>query len=169
MTTALLVRVQTADVDVGAELARLEVLGGGGVASFTGVVRGGGGLQALELEHHPGMTEAMMTRIAEEAAARWPLLGVTAIHRHGRMLPGQRIVLVAAASPHRAAALEATNFLIDWLKTRAPFWKKEHFADGTSRWVEARAEDDDAAARWDGPPGPSGEIPAGHSGDRIER
>ncbi len=150
MSAELRILVQTGDFDVGAELARLEALGGGGVASFTGVVRGGNGLQALELEHHPGMTQAMMTRIAEEAARRWPLLGVTAIHRHGRLLPGQRIVLTAAASPHRAAALEATAFLIDWLKTRAPFWKKEHFADGTSRWVEARAEDDAAAARWEG-------------------
>lgn len=148
MSAHLTVRVDTADIDVGAELARLETLGGGGIASFTGIVRGGDGLTALELEHHPGITLAMMTRIAEEAAARWPLLGVTAVHRHGRLAPGARIVLVAAASPHRAAALEATAFLIDWLKTRAPFWKKEHFADGTSRWVEARATDDDAAARW---------------------
>jgi molybdopterin synthase catalytic subunit len=150
VSAELRILVQTGDFDVGAELARLEALGGGGVASFTGVVRGGNGLQALELEHHPGMTQAMMTRIAEEAARRWPLLGVTAIHRHGRLLPGQRIVLTAAASPHRAAALEATAFLIDWLKTRAPFWKKEHFADGRSRWVEARAEDDAAATRWEG-------------------
>jgi molybdopterin synthase catalytic subunit len=149
MSASILVRLQTADIDVGAELARLDALGGGGIASFTGVVRGGGGLQALELEHHPGMTEAMMNRITAQAAARWPLLGATAIHRHGRLAPGERIVLVAAASPHRAAALEATSFLIDWLKTRAPFWKKEHFADGTSRWVEARAEDDAAAARWE--------------------
>ncbi|KQX17557.1 MULTISPECIES: molybdenum cofactor biosynthesis protein MoaE [unclassified Sphingomonas] len=149
MSAAILVRVQAADIDVAAELARLEALGGGGIASFTGVVRGGGGLQALELEHHPGITGAMMHRIAAQAAARWPLLGVTAIHRHGLLPPGERIVLVAAASPHRAAALEATGFLIDWLKTRAPFWKKEHFADGTSRWVEARAEDDAAAARWE--------------------
>lgn len=148
MSADIRVSVDAADIDVGAELARLEALGGGGVASFTGVVRGGGGLTALELEHHPGITLAMMTRIAAEAAARWPLLGVTAIHRHGRLAPGDRIVLVAAASPHRAAALEATAFLIDWLKTRAPFWKKEHFADGSSRWVEARAADDEAAARW---------------------
>ena len=148
MSAAILVRVERADFDVGAELARLEALGGGGVASFVGIVRGGDGLAALELEHHPGMTLAMMTRIAEQAADRWPLLGVTAIHRHGRLLPGERIVLVGAASPHRAAALEATAFLIDWLKTRAPFWKKEYFANGTSRWVEARAADDDAAKRW---------------------
>ncbi|KRB82664.1 molybdopterin synthase catalytic subunit [Sphingomonas sp. Root710] len=148
MIADIRVTVDAADIDIGAELARLEALGGGGVASFTGVVRGGGGLTALELEHHPGITLAMMTRIAEEAAARWPLLGMTAIHRYGRLAPGDRIVLVAAASPHRAAALEATAFLIDWLKTRAPFWKKEHFADGSSRWVEARAADDEAAARW---------------------
>jgi molybdopterin synthase catalytic subunit len=150
MSADILVRVETDDFDVGAELARLEALGGGGVASFTGIVRGGGGLTALELEHHPGITRAMMTRIAEQAATRWPLLGVTAIHRHGRLVPGERIVLAAAASPHRAAALEATAFLIDWLKTRAPFWKKEYFADGTSRWVEARAADDEAARRWVG-------------------
>jgi molybdopterin synthase catalytic subunit len=148
MSTAFRILVQEADIDVGAELARLESLGGGAVASFTGVVRGGDGLTALELEHHPGLTEAMMTKIAAEAAGRWPLLGVTAIHRHGRLAPGERIVLAAAASPHRAAALEATHFLIDWLKTRAPFWKKEYFADGSSRWVEARAADDEAAARW---------------------
>lgn len=142
------VLVQRTDIDVGAELARLEALGGGGIASFTGIVRGEDELTALELEHHPGITVAMMTRIAEDAAARWPLLGVTAIHRHGRLLPGERIVLAAAASRHRAAALEATAFLIDWLKTNAPFWKKEYFANGTSRWVEARTADDAAAARW---------------------
>lgn len=148
MSADIRVHVDSADFDVGAELARLEALGGGGVASFTGVVRGGDGLIALELEHHPGITRAMMARIAGEAAARWPLLGITAIHRHGRLAPGERIVLAAAASPHRAAALEATAFLIDWLKTRAPFWKKEWFADGSSRWVEARTADDEAAARW---------------------
>ena len=149
MSADLRIAVLTADIDVASELARLETLGGGAVASFTGVVRGGGGLAALELEHHPGLTETMMRRIAEEAAARWPLLGVTAIHRHGRLGPGERIVLAAAASPHRAAALEATAFLIDWLKSKAPFWKKEWFEDGSSRWVEARIEDDAAAARWE--------------------
>lgn len=150
MSAELRVLVQTADIDVGAELTRLEAMGGGGIASFTGVVRGGDGVEALELEHHPAMTGAMMTRIAKQAADRWPLLGVTAIHRHGRLAVGERIVLVAAASPHRAAALEATAFLIDWLKTRAPFWKKEHLSGGTTRWVEARPDDDAAAARWDG-------------------
>jgi len=148
MSGSISVRVQPEDFDVGPELVRLEALGGGGVASFTGIVRGGNGLVALELEHHPGITASMMRRIATDAARRWPLLGVTAIHRHGRLAPGERIVLVAAASPHRAAALEATGFLIDWLKTRAPFWKKEYFADGMSRWVEPRAADDAAAERW---------------------
>ena len=148
MSAELRIGVQAADFDVGAELAWLEARGGGAVASFTGIVRGGGGLTALELEHHPGLTEKMMRDIAADAARRWPLLGVTAIHRHGRLLPGDHIVLAAAASAHRAAALEATSFLIDWLKTRAPFWKKEHFDDGASRWVQAHAEDDAAAARW---------------------
>ena len=146
--TPTLIRVMADDFDVGAELARLEGLGGGAVASFVGIVRGGDGLVALELEHHPGMTEASMQRVADEAARRWPLIGMTLIHRHGRLEPGERIVLVAAASPHRAAALEATGFLIDWLKTSAPFWKKEHFAAGGARWVEARIADDEAAARW---------------------
>jgi len=143
------VRVQAEDFDPGAELAALERLGGGGVASFTGIVRGGGGLRALVLEHHPAMTGKAMRAIAEDAAGRWPLLGITLIHRHGPLAPGARIVLVAAASPHRAAALEATAFLIDWLKTRAPFWKQEVYDDGRSAWVEARAEDDRAAERWD--------------------
>jgi molybdopterin synthase catalytic subunit len=143
-----LVRVQPEDFDVGAELARIEALGGGAVASFTGVVRGTGGLTALELEHHPGMTEQALADIAAQAAARWPLTGVTLIHRIGLLRPGERIVLTAAGSAHRAAALEACAFLIDWLKTAAPFWKKEHFEGGRSAWVEARQSDDDAAARW---------------------
>lgn len=143
------VRVQADDIDVAAALASLEALGGGGVASFTGIVRGGGSLAALILEHHPTMTITAMRAIVDRAGARWPLLGVVAVHRVGALAPGARIVLVAAASPHRAAALEATAFLIDWLKTRAPFWKQERFADGTARWVEARQDDDAAAARWD--------------------
>ena len=144
------VRVQAEDFDPGAELALLEALGGGGVASFTGIVRGGDGLAALVLEHHPGMTGRAMQAIAQTATARWPLLGVTLIHRHGALVPGARIVFVAAASPHRAAALEATMFLIDWLKTRAPFWKQELYTDGRTAWVEARAADDEAANRWGG-------------------
>jgi molybdopterin synthase catalytic subunit len=142
------VRVQATPFDPGAELAMLEALGGGGVASFTGVVRGEGGLDELFLEHAPGMTERTMREIAETAGARWPLLGLTVIHRHGPLAPGERIVFVGTASRHRAAALEACAFLIDWLKTHAPFWKRERFADGTTRWVDARVEDDAAAARW---------------------
>ncbi len=143
------VLVQEADFDIGAELARLEALGGGGVASFTGVVRGGDGLEALHLEAYPGMTQSALDGVAAEAKARWPLLGLTLIHRHGTLTPGERIVLVATAARHRGAALEACAFLIDWAKTKAPFWKQERFADGTSRWVEATAADDDVAAVWD--------------------
>jgi molybdopterin synthase catalytic subunit len=142
------VLVTADDIDVGGELARLEALGGGAVASFTGIVRGGKGLTAMELEHHPGMTHDALAAIARDAVDRWSLIGVTIIHRHGRLVPGERIVLAAAASSHRASALEACAFLIDWLKTRAPFWKKEFFEDGHSQWVDAREADDIAAARW---------------------
>ena len=142
------VRIQPEAFDPGAELARLEAVGGGGVASFTGIVRGERGLTELLLEHHPGMTARTMQAIADEAAARWPLLGLTVIHRYGPLVPGDRIVFVATAARHRAAALEACTFMIDWLKTRAPFWKRETFADGTVRWVEARAEDAAAESRW---------------------
>ncbi|USI71385.1 molybdenum cofactor biosynthesis protein MoaE [Sphingomonas morindae] len=145
---SLRVAAQEADFDVGAELARLESLGGGGVASFTGVVRGGDGLAALYLETHPAMAVRQLEAIGAEAMARWSLLGATLLHRHGRLAPGARIVLVATAARHRAAALEACAFLIDWAKTRAPFWKQEIGADGGTRWIEARAEDDSAAARW---------------------
>jgi len=138
-----------ADFDAGAELARLEALGGGGVASFTGVVRGGDGLEALRLEIYPGMTLRALEDIVAEAERRWALLGVTLIHRHGPVPAGGRIVFVGVASRHRRAALEACAFLIDWAKSRAPFWKQEMFADGRSRWVEARAADEDAAAAWD--------------------
>ncbi len=148
MTAQILIRVTADNIDVGPELGRLEALGGGAVASFTGIVRGGNGLTAMELEHHPVMTHAALTAIADEAMTRWPLAGVTIIHRYGRLLPGDRIVLTAAASSHRAASLEACAFLIDWLKTKAPFWKKEFFADGTGTWVDARDDDDEAAARW---------------------
>lgn len=144
-------RVQAEDIDVAAELARLEPLGGGAVASFTGIVRGDDGLAALRLEHHPGMTAAALRAIAGEAATRWPLLGVVLVHRHGLLRPGERIVLAATAAPHRAAAFDACAFLIDWAKTRAPFWKQEQRADGTTRWIEPRAADDAAAAGWDKP------------------
>ncbi|WP_313803108.1 molybdenum cofactor biosynthesis protein MoaE [Sphingobium sp.] len=141
------VSIQAADFDPAAELAALEACGGGGVASFTGIVRGEGGLVALELEHYPAMTTAQVERIVQEAADRWPLLGIRVIHRFGRLEPGERIVFVGTASRHRTAALEACAFLIDWLKSQAPFWKKEHFADRTA-WVEARAEDDARAESW---------------------
>jgi molybdopterin synthase catalytic subunit len=144
------VAVQTEDFDVAAELAALEALGGGGVASFTGIVRGDGGLIALELEHYPAMTQGQMARIVEDAMARWPLLGVHVIHRVGRLEPGARIVFVGTASRHRTAALESCAFLIDWLKADAPFWKKEHFVDGASQWVVARAEDEAKAKGWGG-------------------
>jgi molybdopterin synthase catalytic subunit len=142
------VRVQSAPFDPGGELTRLEAAGGGGVASFTGIVRGEGGLAALRLDHYPGMTERAMQAIAHEAAARWPLLGLVLIHRHGELVPGERIVFVGTAARHRGAALEACAFLIDWLKTKAPFWKQERFADGVANWVEPRAADDEAASRW---------------------
>jgi molybdopterin synthase catalytic subunit len=145
--------VQAADFDPGPELARLNTAGAGGIGSFIGTVRGAAGgeaLAAMHLEHYPGMTERAMAAIAEQAAARWNLLGCTLIHRVGRLTPGARIVFVAAASPHRQAALDATGFLIDWLKTAAPFWKREEFASGASRWVAARDADETAARRWDG-------------------
>ncbi len=146
------IRVQTEDFDLAAELAALTAgrTDAGGVASFIGIVRDDPAhpLERMTLEHYPGMTEAAMAAIAGEAAARWSLLGCTLIHRVGPLRPGANIVLVLAAAAHRAAALEAVAFLIDWLKTRAPFWKRELFRDGTARWVEARSEDDEAAARW---------------------
>ena len=142
--------VTTEDIDVGAELAALEA-GAGAVASFVGVVRGeadGRRLTSLILEHYPAMTEASLAEIAKTAANRWQLTGCTIIHRVGELTPGDRIVLAAAASAHRADALAATAFLIDWLKTDAPFWKRENFADGTSHWVSARDEDQAARNRW---------------------
>jgi molybdopterin synthase catalytic subunit len=142
------VRVQPEDFDVGAELAALESQGGGAVASFTGVVRADDGVEAMTLEHYPGMTEKALTGLADEAKDRWPLCGVTVLHRVGTLRAGDRIVFVGTASDHRAAALEACAFLIDRLKTDAPFWKKEHRSNGDS-WVEARATDDAAARSWD--------------------
>lgn len=150
------VRVQRGPFDAGVELAavaagRTDV---GGIGCFVGHVRADKTadrqpISALVLEEYPAMTRSALARIAAEAEQRWSLLGCTVIHRVGRLEPGDAIVLVIAAAPHRHAALDATAFLIDWLKTRAPFWKKECLADGTERWVEARATDDEAAARWD--------------------
>ncbi len=147
------VRVQAEAFNVGAEIAalcagRTDI---GGVGCFVGTVRDGAGgraITAMTLEHYPGMTERAMAEIAAGAELRWSLLGCTLIHRVGRLLPGEAIVLVLAAAAHRQAALDATAYLIDWLKTAAPFWKKETFVDGAEAWVEARAEDDEAAARW---------------------
>lgn len=139
------VRVQREDFDLGAEAAALEA-GAGAVVTFTGIVRGGD-VSAMTLEHYPGMTEAALAEIEAEARARWPLSGATIIHRVGRLLPGERIMMVAAASAHRQAAFEAAEFLMDYLKTRAPFWKKEETGAG-ARWVDARETDESAARRW---------------------
>ena len=142
------VRLQREDFDPGAEIARLSAgrTDVGAVASFTGICRGDG-IAAMTLEHYPGMAEAEIERHVAEAQTRWPLLGVTVIHRYGRLVPGDNIVLVATASQHREAAFAAAEFLMDYLKTRAPFWKKEERAGGDG-WVEARASDAASAARW---------------------
>lgn len=139
--------VQTDDFDSGAEIAALEATGAGAVASFTGLVRTDDGVTALTLDHYPGMTERALEALAAEAHARWPLSALTLIHRVGRLESGARIVFVGTASAHRAAALEACAFLIDRLKTDAPFWKREHLAD-EDRWVEAKGSDDAAAEKW---------------------
>ncbi len=142
------VSVQTEDFDAGAETALLGADGAGAIASFVGLVRGDGGLIEMTLEHYPAMTQRALEQLAEDAAARWDLAGITLIHRVGALMPGAQIVFVATASRHRADALEATAFLIDQLKTQAPFWKKERFADGRSGWVDTRESDAAAAARW---------------------
>ena len=139
------VRVQAESFDAGAEAAALTAGRHdiGALVSFTGLVRGDDDLAALTLEHYPAMTQRQLEAIAAEAWRRWPLLGGIVIHRHGRLLPGEPIVLVAIASAHRGAAFAAAEFLMDWLKTRAPFWKH----DGRD-WIAARASDDAAASRW---------------------
>ncbi len=147
-----MIRVQHEDFDVGVELERLAAgnLRIGGIASFIGLVRDMGGddrVSALTLEHYSGMTEKKLAEIETEAHRRWPLDAVLIIHRYGRLEPGDRIVLVATASPHREAALAACQFLIDWLKTDAPFWKSEQTPAG-ERWVASRAEDEAAKRRW---------------------
>ncbi|MBA3880544.1 MAG: molybdopterin synthase catalytic subunit [Sphingobium sp.] len=142
--------VTDAPIDPAAELAALEVAGAGGVASFTGLVRADDGVTALELEHYPGATEAALNALAAQARDRWALLATVVVHRVGRMVPGDRVVFVGTAAAHRQAALEACAFLIDRLKTEAPFWKREVLPNG-ARWVEARATDDAAAARWADP------------------
>ena len=149
------VRLQRDAFDVAAETAtltrgRTDI---GAVVTFTGICRGaesGEPIAALTLEHYPGMAEAEIARHVEEATSRWPLLGVTVVHRYGRIAPGEDIVLVVTASSHRRAAFAAAEFLMDYLKTRAPFWKKEHRVDGSAGdWVAATDEDDRAAERWE--------------------
>lgn len=151
MPARILIRVGPADFDAGAEIDALQAGDPmiGAVASFVGYCRDEGGrLAALELEHYPGMAEAEIGRVVAEAVARWPLDAVSVIHRSGLIRPGECIVLAAAASSHRAAAFAACDFLMDFLKTRAPFWKREHLATGPAGWVEAKAEDDARAERW---------------------
>jgi molybdopterin synthase catalytic subunit len=152
MHAPVTIRIQTNDFDVAREIAALSKgrTDIGAVVTFSGICRGpegGDDIASLTLEHYPGMAEAEIRRHAEDAMARWPLQGLTVIHRFGRIGPGENIVLVVTASQHRQAAFEAAEFLMDYLKTNAPFWKREERPDGRS-WVEARANDDAAAARW---------------------
>jgi molybdopterin synthase catalytic subunit len=152
MTAIATIRIQQADFDVGDEIAaltkgRIDI---GAVVSFSGICRGsenGEPIAALTLEHYPGMAEAEIKRHTDEAMSRWPLTGLTVVHRVGRITPGENIVLVLAASAHRQAAFQAAEFLMDYLKASAPFWKREESLKGTN-WIDARGDDDDAAARW---------------------
>jgi molybdopterin synthase catalytic subunit len=152
MTTAATIRIQEADFDIAQEMAALTRGHGdvGAVVTFSGICRGsenGEPIAALTLEHYPGMAETEIKRHTDEAMSRWPLIGLTIVHRVGRIRPGENIVLVLAASQHRQAAFAAAEFLMDYLKANAPFWKREESAKGTS-WIEARDHDDAAAARW---------------------
>ena len=152
MTTHVTIRIQEADFDIGREVAgltrgRTDI---GAVVTFSGICRGREGdeaIAALTLEHYPGMAEAEIARHAETAMSRWPLTGLTVVHRVGRIAAGENIVLVLTASAHRQAAFQAAEFLMDYLKANAPFWKREEKPNGTS-WVDAHSHDDDAAARW---------------------
>jgi molybdopterin synthase catalytic subunit len=155
MSVTATIRIQEGDFDVAQEIAALSQgrTDVGAVVSFSGICRGsenGEPIAALTLEHYPGMAEAEIGRHANDALSRWPLQGLTIIHRFGRIAPGENIVLVVTASAHRQAAFEAAEFLMDYLKTNAPFWKREESEKGTS-WIEARDHDDDAAARWTKP------------------
>src|SRR6266480_4061250 len=152
MTADVTIRIQQADFDTAKEIAALSRghTDIGAVVSFSGICRGNeetGKIAALTLEHYPGMAETEIKRHADEAMSRWSLDGLTVIHRFGRIQPGENIVLVVTASQHRQAAFHAAEFLMDYLKTGAPFWKREESADGAN-WVEAREHDDAAAARW---------------------
>lgn len=146
------VRIQTADFDLSAEIAALRATDHsiGAVAGFVGTVRDrsdGSGISTMELEHYPGMTESSIEAMIDEAAQRFHLLGARVVHRVGLLEPGDQIMMVAVASAHRAEAFQACEFLMDYLKTQAPFWKKEHTPQG-ARWVDARVADDAALARW---------------------
>jgi molybdopterin synthase catalytic subunit len=147
------IRIQQEDFDINVEITKLTQgrTDIGAVVTFSGLCRGEGDtLSALELEHYPGMAEAEIMRIAEQAVKRFGLLGISAIHRYGKIKPGENIVLVIATSPHRQASFDGANFLMDFLKTRAPFWKKNHRADGVDGgWVDAKDADDDALAKWE--------------------
>lgn len=147
----IVVRIEPGGFDAAVEIGRLRKLTGvGAIVTFSGICRDEGGrLAAIEIEHYPGMAETEIRRIAGEAAERWPVAGITVIHRHGTIAVGDDIVLVAAASEHREAAFAAASFLMDYLKTSAPFWKREIAADGSSgAWVDAREADDAATDRW---------------------
>jgi molybdopterin synthase catalytic subunit len=153
MNSKVTIRIQDADFDIAGEIAALTAsrIDIGAVVTFSGICRGGAGgdaTTALTLEHYPGMAEAEIARHAEEAMSRWPLTGLTIVHRVGRILPGENIMVVLTASAHRHAAFQAAEFLMDYLKAHAPFWKREETATGTG-WISAKADDDDAAARWD--------------------
>ncbi len=143
------IRILEDDFDAGSEISQLAGLGGGAVASFVGQVRGDGSLSALELEHYPAMTEKALRKIADSADQKWDLHGITVIHRVGRLQLGEQIVLACTCSDHRQAAIEACSYIMDQLKTVAPFWKKEIMQDGTENWVEERQSDIDAASSWD--------------------
>jgi molybdopterin synthase catalytic subunit len=154
MSIPVTIRLQQDDFDLATESARLTGADTsiGAVVSFVGRCRGeedGHAISALNLEHYPGMAQAEIARHVEDALERWPLKGVTVIHRYGRIAPGDNIVLVLTASSHRQAAFAAAEFLMDYLKTRAPFWKSDARHDGDRNWIDARDADDDAAARWD--------------------
>ena len=152
MSERVTIRIQQADFDVAREISALTAGRSdiGAVVSFTGICRGsedGAAIAALTLEHYPGMAEAEIARHAETAMSRWPLSGIRVVHRVGRIAPGENIVLVVTASQHRQAAFEAAEFMMDYLKANAPFWKRVEAAGGTT-WIEARDHDEDAAARW---------------------
>jgi molybdopterin synthase catalytic subunit len=153
MTVAVTIRIQQADFDIAAEIAAMTAGRSdiGAVVSFTGICRGGEGddaIAALTLEHYPGMAEDEIARHADQAIKRWPVTALTIVHRYGRMVPGQNIVLVLTASAHRQAAFAAAEYLMDYLKANAPFWKREERSQG-ARWVEAHVRDDAALSRWD--------------------